>query len=151
VRGTLSRFSREVGPWLYALALVVLMAAVATAYLGQTTFVAGQMQEMEDLERKLRETRWSNNDLLLEIARHQSMSRIEEEAMALGLEPAEQYQYIEVTVEEPAQLPDGDVARRSLGLITLSQNLPDWLRQLVEQFVIWAGGPVTRAENASSP
>jgi hypothetical protein len=122
------------------------MALVAAVYLGQTTYVAGQMQEMEDLERRLRETRWANNDLLLEIAQHQHMSRIEEEATALGLGPAEQFQYVEVLVGELNSPPRARTARTWSDNVPLFRHLPDWLQEMWGQFLAWTAGPVVRAE-----
>jgi len=122
------------------------MAIVAAVYLGETTYVAGQMQEMEDLERRLRETRWVNNDLLLEIAQHQHMSRIEEEATALGLGPPEQFQYVEVMVGELTSPPHAGTAETWSDNLPLSRHLPEWLQRMWEQFLAWAAGPVVRAE-----
>ena len=147
--GTLSRFSREVGPWLYVAALVCLMGIVAAVYLGQTTYVAKQAQEMEDLEKQLREARWDNNDLLLQIAEHQDSSRIEEEAAALGLAPAQQFQYVEVMVEGLASPTGEGAAGGSSAGAVLSEHLPDWLGQMLQQFAAWTAGPVVRAEQVS--
>jgi hypothetical protein len=125
------------------------MAIVAGVYLGETTYVAGQVQEMEELEGQLLETRWVNNDLLLEIAEHQHMSRIEEGAMGLGLGPPEQFQYVEVMVEESASPPGGGAAGGWTGNGPLLKHLPDWMHQMLEQFVAWTAGPVVRAEQMS--
>jgi len=149
LRGNLSRLSHEVGPWLYAVVLVCFFAIVAATYLGETTYVAGQMQEVERLERQLREIRWVNNDLLLEIAEHQPMSRIEGEAVALGLGPAQEYQYVEVMVEEPANAPDATAGKGGSGIAALLQHLPESLRRMLEQFAAWAAGPVLPAEDGS--
>ncbi len=148
IRGAASQFSREIAPWLYAGALVCLIGIVATVYLQQTTYVAWQMLEMEDLETQLRYVRWVNNDLLLQIAEHQHMSRIEEEAMALGFAPAQEYLYVEVVVEERTSPEGGGTEEGSSGQFPLWEYLPDWLQRLLEQFVQWAAGPMARAEQA---
>jgi len=122
------------------------MPIIAALYLGMTTYVAGQVQEMEDLERRLRETRWVNNDLLLEIAQHQHMSRIEEEATALGLGPAEQFQYVEVTVGGRASPAGASTAGHWSDNLPFSGHLPEWLQRMWTQFVVWTAGPVVSAE-----
>jgi hypothetical protein len=122
------------------------MAVIAGTYLGQTTYVEGQVEQMERLEKQLRDTRWVNNDLLLEIAQHQHMSRIEEEATALGLGPAQQFQFVEVMIEESASPQHGDSADSLRRSSPLFEHLPDWLRRVLEEFRFWTAGPVVPAE-----
>jgi hypothetical protein len=125
------------------------VAIVAASYLLQTTYVAEQAAEMERLETALREIRWVNNDLLLDIAQHQEMARIESEAVRLGLGPARQFEYVEVLVDAPASSIGEGAAKGWLAGDAVSKHLPDWLSQLLGQFMAWASGPVVPASPVS--
>jgi hypothetical protein len=125
------------------------MAIVAGAYLGQTTYVAGQAREMEKLERQLREMRWANNDLLLEIAQYQDMSRIEREAAESGLGPAQQFEYVEVMVDGLPSPSGGGAAEGVSGRVAVLKHLPEWLRRMLEQFLAWAAGPLVTTGQVS--
>ncbi len=125
--------------WLYFFALWCLLGLVAFAYVAQTATVTELAEEMEQLESRERRVRSDSNVLLLSIAQHQKAQRIEQEAKAMGLGPAEHVDSIEVVLDRPAdgsldEVPD----RRTLPGVIMSVQLPEWLRQLLRQFGQWS-------------
>ncbi len=143
------RLSPDVGPWLYLLALFCLLGLVAFLYLRQTTSVVKLIEEMEYLEQQRRHLNWDNNALRLEIARRQSIARIQQEARAMGLGEAEHIEYVEVQWDEPVSPVDGSGSQHNLPTPQATFAVPSWLRPLVQQFGAWASQDVGPAEQAS--
>ncbi len=143
------RLSPDVGPWLYLLALFCLLSLVAFLYLRQTTSVVKLIQEMEELEQQRRHVNWDNNALRLQIATRQPVSRIQQEARAMGLGEAESIEYVEVYWDEPGSGVDGAGPPHSVPTPQATLAVPTWLRPLVQQFGDWASQDVGSAEQAS--
>lgn len=103
-----ARLSRDLGAWLYVAVVLGLVSALAFVYLAQASYVAGQIDEMAELERKLDLLHEENNALLLRISRYEDMSRIQTEARAMGLGEAQQVEYVVVVVDDsgPVQWED---------------------------------------------
>lgn len=141
------RLPSEVGPWLYILFLLCLIGLVAFLYLAQTASVALQIEEMESLEKDLRDLKWDNNALLLQIAQHQQMSRIKQEATAMGLAEAEHVEHVEVLLDQPDASLGGDIEHDSPSSLPMaSSHLPAWLNQVARQFGRWTSGGIVRAD-----
>jgi cell division protein FtsL len=142
------RLPSEVGPWLYILLLLCLIGLVAFLYLAQTASVAKRIEEMESLEEDLRDLKRDNNALLLQIAQRQQMSRIKQEARAMGLAEAEHVEHVEVMLDQPDASLGDDMAHNSPSSSPLgSSHLPAWLNRVVRQFGRWTSGHIVRAED----
>jgi len=145
--GTIPQLGYDVGPWLYVLALLCMVALVAFLYLAQTTAVARQIEEMESLERQLRQLRWDNNALLLQIAQYQKMSRIKQEARDMGLAEAQDVEYVEVVLDQSEKSSDGDIAPHvPSSLPTTSSHSPAWLEHVMRQLRNWLSVDTVLAE-----
>ena len=145
--GTMAQLSYDVGLWLYVLVLLCMVGLVAFLSLAQTTSVAKQVERMESLEGELRQLKWDNNALLLQIVQYQQMLRIQQQARAMGLSEAEDIEYVEVVLDQPDTSSGGDIAQDSPSSLPMgSSPLPVWLRHVVRQFAEWAAGGTARAE-----
>jgi len=145
--GTMPQLSYDVGLWLYVLILLCMVGLLAFLHLAQTTSVTKQIEEMESLEGELRQLKWDNNALLLQIVQYQQMLRIQQEARAMGLAEAEDIEYVEVVLDQPDTSLGGDIAQHSpLSPPMGPSHLPVWLQHVLRQFGDWAGGGTARAE-----
>jgi hypothetical protein len=133
-----SWLSMGIGPWLYVLATLCLVSLLAFAHLGQASYVANQVEEMETREQDLQILKQGNNALRLEIAHFEQMDRIVREAQSQGLGKPEHIEYVEAPVSE-LESPEGEGPMelgRSLSAVALGP-LPVWLDGALGQFTDW--------------
>jgi len=90
---------------LSALALVSLIAGI---YLSQASAVTATTYHIDELRLELNQLQNQNAALILEIAQHESLSRVEKRAFELGFGPTEKVEYI--TINNYPNLPTDDVA-----------------------------------------
>jgi hypothetical protein len=135
----------EVGPWLYVLALLILIALLAFFYLSQTSHVATQVGQMQYLEEQVQQLKQKNSAILVEISAYEDMSRIQREATAMGLAEPLEREYVEVWLDEPAMTPDNPVVPNGAGRTTGSTtqavvSLPAFWSGVLQQFQSWVHG-----------
>jgi hypothetical protein len=135
---SLSWLSVDVGPWLYVLTALCMVSLLAFAHLGQASYVAQQVEDMEMLENDVHTLKRSNNSLRLQIARYEQMERIKQQAQMRGLGKPEGIEYLQVPVDE-ASPPAGEGAEANirLSLEPTSPHFPAWLHGVVGQFTTW--------------
>lgn len=90
---------------LSALALVSLVAGV---YLSQASSVTATTYHIDELRLELNQLQNKNATLVLEIAQHESLSRVEKRARELGFSPTRNVEYM--TINNYPNLPADDVA-----------------------------------------
>jgi len=138
----------EVGPWLYVLILLVLIALLAFFYLSQTSHVATQVSQMRRLEEQVQQLKRENNAILVEISQYQDMSRIQRAATAMGLAAPQEWEYVEVWLNAPSMIP-GDSVLSDTGAVhdegaggmgstaSAGLSLPAFWSGVLQQFQSW--------------
>jgi|GEM_PF-2033826 len=139
--------SYDLQRWLYVLALLCLISVLAFVYLAQASYVTKQIEEMENLEHKRGEIEQDNSALLLQIAQYEQMSRLQQEARALGLDEPEHVEYVEVVLDETATSSLDNVAYDPRSSSPASPSyLPAWWHSIVHQFGDWIKGGTAQIE-----
>jgi hypothetical protein len=138
VREASALLSMGIGPWVYVLTALCLVSLLAFAHLGQASFVANQVEEMENLERELQVLKQQNNALRLQIAHSERMERIVQQAQSLGLGKPEHIEYVEAPLSE-LHFPEGDNRTDKGGpsYATILGQVPRWLLGALGQFADW--------------
>jgi len=144
-----SRLSDASRRWLYVVAMLVLLSLLGFLYLTQTSQVTIQIDEMQTLERQLHELKQANSELLLQIAQYEQLSRIQQEAKAMGFGKPQHIEYVQVLVDEPTPL-SGDATIHSGAAPSriADSHLPDWWHRILRQFAAWIHVGVAPVEQA---
>ena len=130
--------SLDLKMWLYVLLALCMVSVLAFVHLGQTSDVAKQIEQMEQLEVQLLELKQGNNGLRLQIAEFEQMPRLMQQAQALGLGKPERIEYVEVSVPQPVAMTGGVVSRSvDRALTPMASPSPTWWIQAVQQFGSW--------------
>ncbi len=148
---TIAQWYHGLGGWLYVVLVLAVITVMAFVYLYQASYVALQIDRMVALEERLDELHEQNSALLLRIAGYEDMSRIKNEARAMGLGEATHVEYVEVVVGGAAPR-DGAVQESPTGSTygTQPSSLPDdealprtggsWVASTItQQFQSWIG------------
>ena len=148
---TIAQWYHGLGAWLYVVLVLGLITVMAFVYLYQASYVAMQIDRMGALEQRLDELHEQNSALLLRIARYEDMSRIQNEARAMGLGQATHVEYVEVVLggaatrddvahESPVGSTYGAQPSALLDQETLPTTGGSWVASTVaRQFQGWIG------------
>lgn len=134
---------KNLGVWVYAPILIIVVTALTFVYLAQASYVATQVELMTKREQQLHEVKQAISGTRLKIAHYEDIDRIRAEARAMGLGEPSSIEYVEVTVLDP--LPNA-----SAGLLPASSSPvwnvegsssadTGWLSIIVQQFRNWTG------------
>jgi hypothetical protein len=89
---------KNLGVWVYAPVMIIVVSVLIFIYLMQASYVAGQAETMAELEQELHTVKQAISQTRLKIAAHEGVERIRSEARAMGLGEPDHIDYIEVLV-----------------------------------------------------
>lgn len=143
------RQAREASQWLHALVLLCLVSLLAFLYLALASSVAREIETTATLETNIQSMKEANNKLRLEIVLKEDLTRIQQEAKAMGFVTPQHMEYLEVVLKEPLAPTDTSGGGQPLPM-TGTSSTPGWWDRLVGQFRDWVTN-APKAEPRDSP